>query len=84
MSEFLIQVSESYTNSWMVELTNSDDKLLAWANEPEVKTGIVQVVDNFIEKFPEHRKAVLEAMFDEIENSKDCSQCNLVNHNTAL
>lgn len=77
MSEFSIKVFESYTNSWIVELRNSDDKLLAWANESEIKTGMVQVVDKFIEKFPEHRKAVLEAMFDEIDNSKDCKQCNL-------
>lgn len=77
MSELSIQVFESYTNSWIIELRNSDDKLLAWANESEIKTGMVQVADKFIEKFPEHRKAVLGAMFDEIKNSKDCKQCNL-------
>jgi hypothetical protein len=76
MGEFNLSIFESYTNSWIIELKNKDDKLLVWDNNSSVKDGVVTVIDRFIEKFPEYRKDALEAMFDELENSKDCSQCN--------
>jgi len=75
-NEFNILISETYTNSWMIELRNSDDKLLVFENSAEIKNGVVAVIEKFLDKFPEYRKQMLELIYDTVDNFKDCAQCD--------
>ncbi len=76
IEEFHLIIYETYTNSWMIELKNSDDKLLVFENSAEIKEGVVTVIDKFLDKCPEYRKQMLELLYDTVENFIDCEQCN--------